>query len=126
MEQKNLKISLELHEKLVTESKKRNIKIGEFAQLSIGHFIDGKADPRNPPQLKEIRDTFITFIRTQEKSYLIPMKDFDMRMVQELDALNHNTSVIKASVTVLQKDVDDLHKKMDKILKILEQNITKL
>lgn len=103
MEIKNVRINSELHEKILKECKKNNLKIGEYVELCLTYFVEGNINPKKPIDIKELRDTFITFLRTQEKNYHKPMLEFSARMEKEVDSITHNVLAIKNDIKVKLK-----------------------
>ncbi|WP_289035189.1 BfmA/BtgA family mobilization protein [uncultured Flavobacterium sp.] len=104
MDIKNVRISSELHERILKECKKNNLKIGEYVELCIAYFVDGNINPKKPVDLKELRDTFVTFLRTQEKNFHKPVLESNARMVKEIDSISHNVLAIKNDLKVKLKD----------------------
>lgn len=98
MEHKTIKLDAQLHEKLSKQAKKMNMRINEYVELCLTYYIDENLDPRKPISVKEIRDTFVTFIRTQEKTYHVPNQNILSRMVKEIDAISHNVLAIKTKI----------------------------
>lgn len=97
-EQKNLKVPAELHEKLKLASLQHKMTIVEFTSKCCSYFIDLNLDPRQGVALKEVRDVLIGFIRTQEKSFLLPAKEHDAKTKLQLDEISHEIKAVKVAL----------------------------
>lgn len=81
MEIKNVKISEEHHKKLVELCHLFGSKQKDFLESCIDIFHKSKENPKSNYTNQALRNTFISFIREQEKTYLKPIKN-DFGLVQ--------------------------------------------
>lgn len=98
MNRKTIQIPEELHQEVLQLARQNNMTMAEYTTACISYFVKEKIDPRKPIGIAELRETLVRFIRQQEKEYHIPMKQFSLRMENEIDAISHNVMALKTKM----------------------------
>lgn len=94
MATKNIKISEEHHSKLICLCANLQMTQKDFIESAIDVFDKLKESPKSNTTNHGLRNTFVSFIRQQEKDYLKPIKNDMSIMNERMDSLMENIKFI--------------------------------
>lgn len=101
MAKKTVQIDSDLHAKIKIACASNNMDIQEYVETCLTIFLESNMDPKQMDKMKEMRETYITFIRTGEKNFLIPIKNTVHGIHSKMDDFDFNLKAIKVKLEEL-------------------------
>ena len=92
-----VRISDDFLKKLHSQAEKHGMKNKDYLESMVEYFEKNKISPKSTTTNEALRNTFISFIREQEKKFLTPMKN-------DVTILNENYQEVKDTLSfILEK-----------------------
>ncbi len=98
-----VRISEEHQAKLKILAVQNGLKMGEFVELSIDFFEKYKENPKNPTNITSVKNTIISFFKTQEKGILNPIKGDVALLNKKMDLLNKQLDLLKNNIVTAER-----------------------
>lgn len=112
MKRKSLHISEDLHRSIEIACFKQNISIKNYVSSCLEYCLKEDVNLKQPVILKEIKDTFIKFIRTQEKIYLLPAQEHTQSMIDSIEEIDFNINALKVRLNALDATTEAIFKRL--------------
>lgn len=110
MKRKSIHITEEVHEKLNSLAIKYGMPKCQLVNDLLDLCIKERINPKKPVTNQQIKDLYISFIRTQEKTFFIPAHSHNIKMDKEMDFVTHNILAIKSHLRELEYKIDHFPK----------------